>query len=113
MTTFIVRLELHPSDQERAYSAVHDAMALAGFSRIYRDRDGARYHLPSCEYCLNSSGSAESVRDLAAAAATKVSTLFMVLVSETTHIAIAGLVPVKEAILPVARMSQPVPAQAA
>ncbi len=113
MTTFIVRLELHPSDQEQAYSAVHGAMELAGFSRIYRDHDGARYHLPSSEYCITSTSSAESIRDLAAAAAGKVTTLFMLLVSDTTRIAFAGLVPVKEAILPAARTSQPAVAKAA
>jgi hypothetical protein len=93
---FIVRIELHPSDKTQAYSAVHDAMAHVGFSRIYRHADGLRYHLPTSEYCLSSVSSAEAIRDLAAAAAQKVTTHFMVLVSETTHIAIGGLVPVQE-----------------
>lgn len=100
MSTFIVRIELHPSDKEKAYSAVHDAMQAAGFSRIYQDRDGFRYHLPSSEYCINSTNSAETIRDLAAAATGKVTTPFMLLVSETTRIASAGLVPVKDALTP-------------
>jgi hypothetical protein len=102
MSTFIVRIELHPSDKEQAYSAVHDAMASVGFSRIYRDADGHRYHLPSSEYCIVSTNSAEAVRDLADAAARKVTSLFMLLVSETTRIVVAGLVPVKEATAPAA-----------
>jgi hypothetical protein len=100
MSTFIVRIELHPADKEQAYSAVHDAMEGAGFSRIYRDRDGVRYHLPAAEYCIMSASSVEAIRDLAAAAAGKVTTLFMLLVSETKQIALAGLVPVKEAAAP-------------
>jgi hypothetical protein len=99
MSTFIVRIELHPSDKAQAYSAVHDAMAHAGFSRIYQHADGLRYHLPASEYCVTSVSSAEAIRDLAAAATQKVTTHFMVLVSETTSIAIGGLVPVKEAAL--------------
>lgn len=97
MSIFIVRIELHPSDKEQAYSAVHDAMQKAGFSRIYRNHDGLRYHLPPSEYCITSASSVEAIRDLAAAATGTVTTLFMLLVSETMRIAIAGLVPVKEA----------------
>lgn len=97
MSIFIVRIELHPSDKEQAYSAVHDAMQEVGFSRLHRDHDSLRYHLPASEYCITSATSAEVVRDLAAAAASKVTTLFMLLVSETTRVLIAGLVPVKEA----------------
>lgn len=96
MATFIVRIELHPSDQEQAYSAVHDSMASAGFSRVYRHADNVRYHLPASEYCIVSTSSAEAIRDLAAAATAKVTTHFMLLVSETTRIAIAGLVPLQE-----------------
>ena len=103
MSTFIIRVELHPSDQEQAYSAVHDAMKNAGFSRVYRHDDGRRYHLPASEYCITGAGSAETMRDLAASAVGKVSTLFMILVSETTRIAIAGLVPVGEVIVPAER----------
>jgi hypothetical protein len=105
MSTFIVRIELHPSDKEQAYSAVHDAMEAAGFSRMYRDSGGTRYHLPASEYCITVAGSVESIRDRAAAAAGKVTTLFMLLVSETTKIAIVGLVPVIEANLPTAKPS--------
>jgi hypothetical protein len=97
MPIFIVRIELHPSDKEQAYSAVHDSMSSAGFSRIYRDGDNVRHHLPASEYCITSTSSVEAIRDLAAAATAKVTTLFMLLVSETARIAIAGLVPVKEA----------------
>lgn len=100
MSTFIIRIELHASDSHQAYSAVHDAMQDAGFSRLYRDSDGLRYHLPASEYCMTSAISAEAIRDLAAAAAAKVTTVFMLLVSETTRIAIAGLVPVKETAIP-------------
>ena len=80
-------------------------MENAGFARIYRDYDGVRYHLPASEYCITSAGSAETIRDLAAAAAGKITTLFMLLVSDTTRIAIAGLVPVKEVLVP----ARPVP----
>ena len=104
MSTFIVRIELHPSDKEQAYSAVHDAMKHAGFSRIYRDDDGLRYHLPSSEYCITSASSVEVIRDLARTAAGKVTTLFMLLVIDAKRIAIAGLVPVNEANLPPERM---------
>ena len=97
MPTFIVRLELHPSDKESAYGAVHDSMAGAGFSRIYRHGDNVDYHLPAFEYCITSSSPVEAIRDLAAAAAGKVTTHVMLLVSETTRIAIGGLVPVKGA----------------
>ena len=97
MPIFIVRIELHPSDKEQAYSAVHDSMSSAGFSRIYRNGDGVPYHLPASEYCITSTSSVEAIRDLAAAATVKVTTHFMLLVSETTRIATAGLVPVKEA----------------
>jgi hypothetical protein len=90
MSLFIVRIELHPSDKEQAYS----------FSRIYRNHDGLRYHLPTSEYCITSASSVEAIRDLAAAATGRVTTLFMLMVSETTRIAIAGLVPVKEETLP-------------
>jgi hypothetical protein len=100
MSTFIVRIELHPSDKEQACSAVHDSMASAGFNRIYADYDGRRYHLPGSEYCITSERSAEAIRDLAAAATTKITSLFMLLVSDTTRIAIAGLVPVNEANTP-------------
>jgi len=103
MSTFIVRIELHPSDKEQAYSAVHDAMTSAGFSRIYRDDGGLRHHLPTGEYCMTANSSAEVIRDLARGAAQKVTTLFMLLVSDTTRIASAGLVPVKEAMLPAER----------
>ena len=103
MSTFIVRIELHPSDQEQAYSAVHTSMEKAGFSRIYRADDGIRYHLPASEYCIKSISSAETIRELAKHAAEKVTSLFMLLVSDTTKIAIAGLVPVKEAVLPTER----------
>jgi hypothetical protein len=114
MSTFIVRVELHPSDREPAYSAVHDAMKTAGFSRLYRHDDGRCYHLPASEYCLTAPRSVEAVRDLALSAVGRISTLFMVLVSETTRIAIAGLVPVAETILPVERPpSPPVTAKAA
>lgn len=113
MSTFIVRIELHPSDKEQAYSAVHDSMQNAGFARIYRDYDGIRYHLPASEYCIDSTGSAESIRDLAASAAGKITTLFMLLVSDATRIAIAGLVPVKEALLPVVQALQSPAAKAA
>jgi hypothetical protein len=113
MSTFIVRVELHPSDPEQAYSAVHDAMQAAGFSRIYHDHHGHRYHLPASEYCITSANSAEAIRDLAALAAGKVTTMFMLLVSETTRIAIAGLVPVKEAAQPAARAHHPVETKAA
>ena len=104
MSTFIVRIELHPSDKEQAYSAVHDSMEDAGFSRIYRDHDGRRYHLPASEYCITATSTAEAIRDLAASAAGKVTSLFMLLVSDARNIAIAGLVPVKEAILPASGM---------
>src|SRR5690242_5497536 len=97
MAIFIVRIELHPSDREQAYSAVHDAMSSAGFSRIHRSGDNVRYHLPADEYSISSASSVETIRDLAAAATAKVTTHFMLLVSETTRIAIAGLIPVKEA----------------
>jgi hypothetical protein len=107
MSTFIVRIELHPADPAQAYSEVHDAMTAAGFSRIFRDHDGVRYHLPASEYCLASANSVEAIRDLAAAAVTKVTTLFMLLVSETTKIAIAGLVPVNDVTRPVALGPQP------
>ena len=100
MSKFIVRLALHPSDKDQAHSAIHDAMAKAGFSRIYRDYDGVRYHLPDFEYCITLPSSAEAIRDLVETAARKVTTHFMTLVSETTRIAIAGLVPVKETTLP-------------
>ena len=113
MSTFIVRIELHPSDQEQAYSAVHDAMQAAGFSRIYRDGHGHRYHLPSSEYCITTADSVEAVRDLAAGAANRVTTLYMLLVSQTTHIAIGGLVPVREASLPAPRIHQPATPRAA
>lgn len=103
MSTFIVRIELHPSDPEPAYSAVHDSMASAGFSRIYRDYDGRRYHLPASEYCIMTVSSAEAIRDLASGAVGKVTTHFMLLVSDAARIAIAGLVPVKEAITTVSR----------
>ena len=33
MSTFIVRIELHPSDPDQAISAVHAAMERAGFAR--------------------------------------------------------------------------------
>jgi len=98
MSTFIVRIELHPSDKDQVSSALHDSMKNAGFSRIYRHSDGLRYHLPASEYCLTSASSIETIRDLATSAATRVTSLFMLLVSETTRIAIAGLVPVKEAV---------------
>jgi hypothetical protein len=101
MSTFIVRIELHPSDKEQAYSAVHDAMLQAGFSRIYQNHEGVRYHLPSSEYCIKSGSSAEAIRDLAAAATGRVTTLFMLLVTETTRIVTAGLVVVNDAALPV------------
>jgi hypothetical protein len=113
MTTFIVRIELHPSDKDQAISAVHDSMKSAGFSRIYRDYDGIRYHLPSSEYCIALNSTAEAVRDIAAAAATRVTTHFMILVSETARIAIGGLVPVKEAIAPEAQTPRPPVARAA
>lgn len=108
MTTFIVRLELHPSDQEQAHSALHDAMEAAGFSRIYQAGDGVRYHLPSFEYCMVAAGSVETIRDLAQDAAEKVTSLFMVVASETSNIAVAGLVPVKDAVRPVVRAASPV-----
>jgi hypothetical protein len=113
MSTFIVRIELHPSDKEQAYSAVHDAMSAAGFSRTYRDYDGAQYHLPPSEYCIISPGSAESIRDLAAATVGRVTTLSMVLVSETTRIAIAGLVPFIDPKVPTPRILPPPTAKAA
>lgn len=115
MSIFIVRIELHPSDKEQAYTAVHEAMQAAGFSRILRAQDGLRYHLPTSEYCITSTSSAEAIRDLAKGAATRVTTLFMLLVSETTHVAIAGLVPVKEKGATVAATQAPVlaPAKAA
>jgi hypothetical protein len=100
MSTFIVRIELHPSDKEQAYSAVHGAMEAAGFSRIYRDSEGVRHHLPASEYCLTEPSPVEAIRDRAAAAVGKVTTHFMLLVSETSRIAIAGLVPVVEKNLP-------------
>ena len=96
MTTFIVRIELHPSDSEKNYSDLHRAMENSGFSRIYTDRTGIRYHLPSSEYCLKADSSADAVRDLSQAAVSKVTDHFMVLVSETKQIAIGGLIPVQE-----------------
>ncbi len=96
MSTFIVRLELHPSDKEQNYSAVHRSMESQGFSRIYTDPNGVRFHLPSSEYCINATGSADSIRDLARGAASKITSLFMILVSETKQISSSGLVPVKE-----------------
>jgi hypothetical protein len=113
MSTFIVRIELHPSDQLQEYSAVHDAMAAAGFSRIYRDRDGLRYHLPASEYCIKSARSVEAIRDLAATAAGKVTSLFMLLVSETTRIATMGLVRVREATEPAEQAGQTLPSPSA
>lgn len=106
MSQFIVRIELHPSDQEQAYSAVHASMEASGFSRIYRDYDGVRYHLPASEYCITTASTADAIRDLAKHAVEKVTTLFMLLVSETSKIAIAGLVPLKESM---AAASGPLP----
>ena len=100
MSTFIVRVELHPSDKEQSYSAVHDAMSDAGFGRIYRDATGLRFHLPSSEYCITSEAAVETIRDRAAEAAGKITSLFMILVSEASHVAIAGLVPVREILRP-------------
>lgn len=97
MSTFIVRIELHPSDQQQAYSRVHDAMARAGFSRTYKGSDNVSYHLPTSEYCFTSNSPVEVVRDSVAAATSTVTTNFMLLVSETTRIATAGLIPLKEA----------------
>ena len=108
MSTFIVRIELHPSDKEQAYSAVHDAMESAGFSRVLRHEDGVRYHLPTSEYCMTSTSSVEAVRDLAARAVGKITTLYMLFVSDATRVAFAGLVPVRENILPAGR-SAPLP----
>jgi hypothetical protein len=94
--TFIVRVELHPSDPDQAYHAVHAAMERAGFSRIFRDQDGLRYHLPTSEYCITAGGTASTIRDLARNAAGNVTTQFMLLVSDARRIAFSGLVPVTE-----------------
>ena len=96
MSTFIVRIELHPSDPDQASSAVHAAMEAAGFSRVYQDRDGVRYHLPTSEYCITSEGTVTNVLELARKAAGSVTSQFMTLVSNTKQIAIAGLVPVSD-----------------
>jgi hypothetical protein len=95
-STFIVRVELHPSDPEQASSALHAAMERAGFSRIFRDQDELRYHLPTGEYCITAAGTASTIRDLARNAAGGVTTQFMLLVSDARRIAFSGLVPVVE-----------------
>jgi hypothetical protein len=100
MSTFIVRIELHPADQEQDYSAVHAVMEQAAFSRIYRADDGVRYHLPSSEYCISTVSTVEEILEQARHAARKITSQFMVLVSETTKIAVAGLVPVEHPVHP-------------
>jgi hypothetical protein len=105
MSTFIIRIELHPSDKEQAYSDVHASMEKAGFSRIYRHDDGLRYHLPTSQYCMKSTNSAEGIRDLAVAAVGRITTLFMLFVSDSTKVAFAGLVPVREKTLPAERIT--------
>jgi hypothetical protein len=96
MPTFLVRIELHPSDPDQSNSAVHGAMAGAGFARIYRDALGVRHHLPSFAYCITTPGTAESIREVAMSAVNTVATKFMILVVEARHIAVSGLVRVTE-----------------
>ena len=71
-------------------------MQAAGFSRIFTDAAGKRYHLPSFEYCISTPLTAEAVRDSARQAATKATSHFMLLVSETTAIFATGLIEVRE-----------------
>lgn len=96
MPTFIVRVELHPADREQQHSAVHLAMEAEGFSRIYTDRDGLRYHLPASEYCLIADNSIEDVRERGRVATSRITTHFMLLVTEAVRVASWGLVPVQE-----------------
>lgn len=96
MNTFIVRLELHPSDTEQKYNDLHPVMESLGFSRIYTDNTGTRYHLPPLEYCLLAKQSVEAVRDMTRSAVSKITNHFMIFATEAKSIATAGLVPVKE-----------------
>jgi hypothetical protein len=108
MSTFIARIELHPADQEQDHSAVHAAMEQVGFSRIYRAQDGVSYHLPASEYCINSERTVEEILEQARHAARKITSQFMLLVSDTNRIAVAGLVPVQHPVRP-AKPSVPDP----
>ena len=67
MNVFITRVELHGA-QEGDYEVLHAAMANAGFHRIM-NQDGVSYYLPTAEYIVHSSLSAEGVRDVAIQAA--------------------------------------------
>jgi hypothetical protein len=90
MASFIVRVELHNARYED-YLALHAAMAVRGFSRTILGSNGENYHLPTAEYDITTTATAEQVRQAADSAATTTGKAHGVLVAQYSSCLWSGL----------------------
>jgi hypothetical protein len=81
MSHFVTRVELHNAGEED-YTALHDAMEQAGFSRTITSDEGKEYHLPTAQYCCSGDFSLEKVLKAAKAAASTTGKRHAVIVTQ-------------------------------
>jgi hypothetical protein len=81
MAQFITRVELHNASYQH-YETLHAAMLAAKFRKTIKGDDGNVYQLPTAEYSSFGELSAEEVRNLAAAAATKTGCRFWIVTTQ-------------------------------
>lgn len=83
MEKFTTRVELHNIEGGALYEKLHEEMEKEGFSRIIKDNEGIKYHLPNAEYNKIGDFTREQVLNSAKRACNKVIDDYSILVTES------------------------------
>ncbi|WP_175908328.1 type V toxin-antitoxin system endoribonuclease antitoxin GhoS [Burkholderia sp. BCC1640] len=91
MSSYIARIEVHHATSAEMYKRLHEGLAILGFSRTVFATDGARHHLPTGTYYIETEFDTRTVLGVIQNVASSIGLTGEFVVSHSSDVWFAGL----------------------